>query len=99
MIAADNGQRRVDSMNLPDLTHKVLAFPANVGLAFRIVEIWGMGRVDASYIVRKELILDLEPFFLLSKLVEPRCDFLCCHALLFNRFSNFLNLDAQNWSK
>ena len=92
MIASYNGLGCISPMKLPDLLHKLLPFFADCRFAFRIFEIRRIGWIYTSYIFCKELILYLKPFFLLSKLVEPCCNFLncqyftvrCfCHCLLF----------------
>ena len=82
-----------------DLFYKILAFFANSSLTFRVFEIGGIWRVYASYIVCKKLVLYVKPLFLLGKLVEACCNFLCCHYFLFNKVSNFFSLYAQNPSK
>jgi hypothetical protein len=62
MIAGYNRFGCRSSMKLLNLRHKLLAFFANGGFAFRILEIRRILRLYAPYIICKKLVLDFNHF-------------------------------------
>src|SRR5688572_11103790 len=76
MITAYNGSCCRAAMKLLHSFEPVLSFFANGSFAFRILQVLGRGRFYAPYVIRKKLVLNFEPLFLLSKLAKSCGNFL-----------------------
>src|SRR5687768_2817301 len=79
MITADKRFACINSMDRLYPFYKVLAFFAHGIFAFRIFEIWRIGRIYTPYIICKKFVLDFKPFFLLRQFVKTSGNFMSCH--------------------